>query len=859
VLLATHDAVVPETESPSGDSGDGNGNGDTGGDGVELVADQRLALLTRLRLLAWLFENRWKTQVVLEFLQRRGARAGPADWITELARLALRDDWSAIAQALRGASWDRLQNGVEAWIEAERVAAREVGKVIKAAVDRIDKEDDAVELEQPSDPELVFEDEPTTTTQESSERTALSRLFGLGRQHTVERGRAGRAIALSYAPEQYEPAPKRRSLAAVLLETNAASGRMVLAYLAGPAQRWEFDVERIKNRVEHKRMIALAITASATIEPVGYLHLEKLFFEPLGVELGELVQAIPLMPGETRRFTHTEWSNTRSEYSKLVTESIEKLAEQSLAETSELTESTNAESSRDLAFSLASSISGSYGTVSFSVTAGLNVNQSESQSRQTSATRSREITEKASSRSKEERKVEFQFTTEEGTSDVAFQEVTNQTANPVTWAYHRLMTKWQVTLARYGVRLTYDLIIPDPANRLLRQYQRLHDLREKLAAAAAFSLSPSEITLAGWQDISAQYGVPIEPPPPEQVAIVAAANHSEPQASTFEAATLSLTAPTGYVFNGGWSAQWWAGGYGQDAWPQIDPNTGYNADRINGVSGTFPWEYHLHWPADTSGGAAFLQVRAGATLTPEAFQAWQTNSWEKAYDAYLGTRERQRGEWRRELEELESNLGDVDALTLRKKEHEEIMRVALAWLIGPTFDFYPDDLPMPFDLLGPDIGLYTGEGQIRSGTVHEAFLRHGELIRFLHQAVEWENLIYVVYPYFWTHERRWDAKDDVRHPDFVRQTFLRAGAARVVLTVRRGFEDAFLAYVTNAALNEPLPANHPYVTVAEELRNLANTSYPYTPAATPPDPANIVDTWNEFTPTPALYVNELAP
>jgi len=181
----------------------------------------------------------------------------------------------------------------------------------------------------------------------------------------------------------------------------------------------------------------------------------------------------------------------------------------------------------------------------------------------------------------------------------------------------------------------------------------------------------------------------------------------------------------------------------------------------------------------------------------------------------------------------------------------------LAWLIGPSFDFYPDVLPAPADILGPDVGLYNGEGQVLSDYVHEAFLRHGELIQFLHQAVEWENLIYVIYPYFWTHEKRWEAKDGVIHPDFVRQTFLRAGAARVVLTVRQGFEDAFLAYVTNAAMNQPLPANHPYVTVAEELRNLANTSYPYTPAANPPDPNNIVDSWNEFTPTGALYLSEL--
>jgi hypothetical protein len=853
VLLASHVAVLPEARPANGEDGR-----------VVIHPDQRPAGLLRLRALAWLFENRYKAQVVLpQLLHRRDNE--PARWVGRLAQLAIAGDWDEVRRAVQPASWRQLERGVNAWIEAERETAEGVGGLIERAVARAHQGDEGGGASRffraallAREAELAagglgvdFEDQPVEVRRE--EVAAVAR----GLAYRAEAGTAGRATTVVFAPDQYQPIRPPPSLPELLRQVDGDAARRAVAYLWGPSQHWETDIERIKNQIEQKRMTVAVIANAAAIEPVGYLHLEKLFFEPEGLEVGELVQTIPLMPGETRRFTHSEWSNSRSEYAKLVTESLEKLAEQSLAETAELTESTNAESSRDLAFSLAASVSGSYGTVNFSVTTGLNVNQSESQSRQTSASRSREITEKASSRSKQERKVEFHFTTEEGTSDVTFQEVTNQTDDPVTWAYHRMMTKWKVTLARYDVRLTYDVVIPDPANRLLRAYQRLYDLRQKLTTADSFTLSPTSLTRSGWPAIATQYGVPIDPPPPESVAVVAAANHSEPEAERFEAATLGLTAPTGYVFNGGWTAQWWANGYGTNRWPSIDPNVSLNAARLAGASGTFPWQYFLHWPSDTKGGAAFLQVRAGVTLTPQAFQAWQTSSWEKAHDAYLSTRERLRGEWRRELDELEGTLGDVDALTMRKKEHEEIMRATLAWLIGPTFDFYPDVLPPPSDILGPDIGLYSAEGQVLSDAVHQAFLRHGELVEFLHQAVEWENLIYVIYPYFWTHESRWNAKDDVRHPDFVRQTFLRAGAARVVLTIRPGFERAFLAYVTSGGTDEPLPDDHPYVTVAEELRNLANTSYPYTPAANPPNPANIVDTWREYTPTGALHLSEV--
>jgi hypothetical protein len=418
------------------------------------------------------------------------------------------------------------------------------------------------------------------------------------------------------------------------------------------------------------------------------------------------------------------------------------------------------------------------------------------------------------------------------------------------------MLKWKIQLARYGVRLTYDLVLPDPANRLLRAYQRIYELRQNLLKADAFTLAPTSITDGTYLSKASSYGAALEPPPPQAIYSVASATHQQPEKEKYEAFSLALTIPDGYVFNGSYQIDFDRGFYGDDGEVQLFPETGENVSKLAGVRNSFAWVYYIQW-GDASGGAVAIQVRAGAQVTKERYAQWQMESWSRCHDAWLTRRDQQRTEWRRELEELEDALGKDDALTLRKREHEEIMRVVLAWLIGPSFDFYPDVLPTPPNAAGPDIGLYNGEGQVISDQVHTDFLRHGELIQFLHQAIEWENLIYVVYPYFWTHEKRWEAKDDIRHPDFVHQTFLRGGAARAVLTIRPGFELDFCAYVKNAALNMPLPANHPYVTVVEELKALAQTSYPYTPAANPPDPANIVDTWYEFTPTGGMYVEEL--
>src|SRR5262249_25110217 len=134
------------------------------------------------------------------------------------------------------------------------------------------------------------------------------------------------------------------------------------------------------------------------------------------------------------------------------------------------------------------------------------------------------------------------------------------------------------------------------------------------------------------------------------------------------------------------------------------------------------------------------------------------------------------------LTQLQGELGAQDALSLRQIEREEVMKGVLRWLLGPSFTFVPPGLPE---------NLYDREGSVVSESVWGKVLVQGEIIKFLHHAIEWENILYFLYPYFWSETSRWELKKYLEHPDFVHRAFLRAGSARVVLTVRPGFERAF--------------------------------------------------------------------
>jgi hypothetical protein len=122
-------------------------------------------------------------------------------------------------------------------------------------------------------------------------------------------------------------------------------------------------------------------------------------------------------------------------------------------------------------------------------------------------------------------------------------------------------------------------------------------------------------------------------------------------------------------------------------------------------------------------------------------------------------------------------------------------------------------------------------------------MEHGEFIKYIHNAIEWENVLYFTYPYFWDDNKLWEFKKFLYHPDSTHRTFLRSGAARVVLTIRPGFEKSFTALVESGAFTSLGP--HPYVTIAQEIQDFAKTNYPGFPPANP-----------EQNPRPLLYLEQ---
>lgn len=556
------------------------------------------------------------------------------------------------------------------------------------------------------------------------------------------------------------------------------------------------------------------------IEPVGMLHLERLSFVPAGIERGELKYSVPLAPGEQVNITHKEWSNTSEEFERIVTDFIEAFSEEGVTEKSELTQSTTSQQQHSSGFDLGVTASGGWGPVSISTTANYNVSNSASVSQQTARNQSNDLTRKASSRSKKEHKTSFKVASASGTEDQAVRLIKNPFDRATRVDYYQLVRKWRVDLYRYGLRMTYDLTIPEPGSDILSKLVELKAVTAALQEGfgessaslpwARFDLTPRQITRENYLNLAAQYGVPVEPPPADEIPVTKAFTRNWPNkdsSNDSDYTTFEVEAPEGYTVRG------WARNWRRWAWTDEDYHFEMRPDLNTwlGVGGALPLSVGTKWVS-----AFDIQLKLRFGLTPAAYDAWRQRAWGILREAAQARYEQNRTMLKDRLAQLQEELSAQDALSLRKIEREEVMKHVLRWLFGPSFTFVPPGLPP--NLYGPN-------GAVLDATLWGLVLAHGEVIKFLHQAIEWENMLFFLYPYFWSHAARWEFKKYLDHPDFLHRVFLKSGSARVVLTIRPGFERDFVSFLETGTL-DGLPQSHPYMTIATEMQAFASTNYP---------------------------------
>ena len=101
--------------------------------------------------------------------------------------------------------------------------------------------------------------------------------------------------------------------------------------------------------------------------------------------------------------------------------------------------------------------------------------------------------------------------------------------------------------------------------------------------------------------------------------------------------------------------------------------------------------------------------------------------------------------------------------------------------------------------------------------------QYAALVKFIEQAFEWEEISYNFYPFYWAGTNQWKNlyKQQVDDPLFT--SFLQSGMARVIATVRPGFETAVMHYIATGQIwnggEVPVIGDELYMSIVEELKN----------------------------------------
>lgn len=391
--------------------------------------------------------------------------------------------------------------------------------------------------------------------------------------------------------------------------------------------------------------------------------------------------------------------------------------------------------------------------------------------------------------------------------DEAVHELDNRTgATKVRGIYQWVDKKYKARIVNLGKRLLYDVVIPEPAAFLIESLKNaVQPETFQLSKPVDPGITPSDLNAGNYSYYASQYGVTgaVAPPPEDFIHTVAYTSPATEVSGTIQA------------FGGTWSKIYFSAfvikvpenykalsGYIQKTNPHyvnaqptriFEFYVGENnfvrfvasdflnrSFAMNGETGDIPVT------ARTFDNITQFNFAIGVNCqrTEKALEVWQL----KTHGAIMAGYQRQLADYQDKLAQYMAAVRSQMALAQNYAhdpsiEQQELKRAFIFLLLGEHFaQAYlptPDPSAVPPDMIPPD----------------PAYVRDwGAMVAFFERAFEWENIMYTYYPYFWGHPARWGELILIQDIDPQFEAFLKAGAARVVIPARPGFEAALAHY-----------------------------------------------------------------
>jgi hypothetical protein len=534
-------------------------------------------------------------------------------------------------------------------------------------------------------------------------------------------------------------------------------------------------------------------------------------------ELAEFAHVENVLAGEFREREHRRL-NVREEI-EVTEEERETEKERDLQSTERNEMQSEAEKTVKSEFGLEAGlqVSGSYGpTVSFSASLNASFSTSSEETTRKAVSYSREVTDRTSERVRERVKRELRRRLLEETQEINKHGINNAppTNGHIRGIYRWLNKVYDAQIFNYGQRMMFEFVVPEAAAYFL--YALIEnppsDIEiEKPDPPAYFGspLKPSHLTRTNYQSFVAKYQVRNVPAPPPEFQHAAYFDKQDKVegGSTFARAG-KIEVPAGYEAYAAtvMGDHTFTSGQGHHFRVMLGNR---NFDRTNFWGSEFQnlgqryRELAVAYQLFNAWSFA-LGIDVYCRLMSEGLTKWQ----QQVYDAIVEAYVRQLSQYEEKLAAAAIQKGvqilGRNPLENRRLERDELKKLVLMILTDSTSiarDSYLGGAEPVMDL--------------------DVICENGSWIRFFENAFEWNNMLYVLYPYFWGRKPRWITALHLTDPDPDFAAFLKAGAARVQVPVRPGFERAVAHFCQFGEIWEgndpPLRDDDLYVPIVDEI------------------------------------------
>lgn len=489
-------------------------------------------------------------------------------------------------------------------------------------------------------------------------------------------------------------------------------------------------------------------------------------------------------------------------------------------------------------------VDGSYGPVSFGVAGSLATHSSKEESTKQAMTHAQEITAKATDRIVSKVHQERVAKMIEEFEENNLHEFDNRKGDKHVVGVYRWVDKvFKNQIYNFGKRLMFEFMIPEPAKLHLlgmseNQSQNNSTLLVKPVDPRTYVDSPgatislnlkdyskvNDATLKYW---SSKYNVEI--PEKQEDYIICGESFSVAHDGTSigrhegNSGAGKIELPEGYVTTEGY-INFTAG---KDNDTQIYSGMLVSLGKVNkffsGHNGgvekdfTFPLAGYVGKVPVSYTMANFFHANVNASvkceLTAEAKARWQKEAFKAIIDAYQDA-----------LDDYNTKLAEENAKGVKiKGENPGFYRQIENMILRKNcISYMINQDPNAARTYGKPMsnGETTfGKYEVQLGAELDDY---AAFVKFIEQAFEWEIMSYNFYPYYWGDRQDWSQLYQYDNNDPLFRHFMQAGMARVIVTVRPGFEEAVRYYMQTGQIwnggEVPVIDDELFLSIVDELR-----------------------------------------